>query len=464
MKEQEKNFVEVKRAALVVAFALFMQMLDSTIVTTALPSIAHDIDASQSTTSLMVSVYMLSAAIFIPLSGWLAKKVRRKYLFFAAVALFTISSVLVGLFNNLAYLLVMRAVQGMAGALMVPVGRLIILENVAPENILKILSYLIWPALIAPAIAPLLGGYIIEALSWHWIFYLNLPIGCGILLAGAYFIHDDNEIEAAPFDLFGFLFVAAGGAGLLVASEFLSRGLANFPLGLALFALGLFFFYAAFKHLARVDHPLISLAPLQIKTFRIFQTGGAIFWMTIGAMPYLLTLFLQVSLGWSPIKAGSFVIFIFLGNLGIKPFTTPIIERTGYKYALLIALGLASLTTFFLATLSANSPEYAIALLAFLSGVGRSLALTAYNTLAFADLDKSLKNAGNTMISVVQMLAQALGIGLVATLVALLEQAVSPAAAYSWTFVLVGLLSLYPFFEVGTISKTAGSQTLKQKN
>ncbi|MCO0832120.1 MFS transporter [Fructobacillus sp. W13] len=450
----------LKKAALVVAAALFMQMLDSTIVTTALPQIAEDLRVNQSSASLLVSVYMLFAAIFIPLSGWLAKKLPRKNLFLFAVVLFTLSSVAVGFYSNLAYILAMRALQGFAGALMVPVGKLIILENVEAKNLLSILSFLIWPALIAPAIAPLLGGYVIGAMSWQWIFYLNLPIGIGILIAGAFLIHDDNKAEEAPFDLFGFLLVAVAAGLILIAAEVLSRGVETlFVGGLILFA-GLVLSVFSWKHLQKVDEPLFSLDAMKVKSFRIYQTGGSIFWMTIGALPYLLTLLLQVPFHWSPVEAGTYVIFIFLGNLAIKPFTTPIIRTLGYKYALSVALGLASASTFLMACFTVDSAKPWIAFVAFASGVGRSLSLTSYNSLAFAELSKKEKNAANTLQSVVQMLSQAFGVGFAATLLSLFAQALSITLAYQVTLFVVGLLSLYPLMEALTLDKNVGEKTL----
>ncbi|GAP03313.1 major facilitator superfamily MFS_1 [Fructobacillus pseudoficulneus] len=457
----QMNFVQMKKAALVVAAALFMQMLDSTIVTTALPQIATDLQVNQSTASLLVSVYMLFSAIFIPLSGWLSKKVRRKNLFLLAVGLFTISSVLAGLFNNLTYLLVMRAIQGMAGALMVPVGRLIILENTEPKKMLQILSYLVWPALLAPAIAPLLGGYVISALSWHWIFFLNLPIGLLIILTGIVFILDDNEREDLPFDLLGFCLVALAGGGLLIASEVLARGLSLIFWGALIFFLALLFCVLAWRHLQKGKQPLFSLEPLKVKTFRIYETGGSIFWMTIGALPYLLTLLLQVAFHWSPVAAGTYVIFIFVGNIAIKPFTTAIIQRLGYKYALTVALSLATVATLLMAAFQMGTAKPWIAFVAFVSGVGRSLALTAYNSLSFSELSKEQKNSANTMTSVLQMLFQALGVGLVATIVAILGQTFQTAMAYRLTFLIIGLASLYPLIEVLTLPKDAGAQTLK---
>ncbi|CAK8054336.1 MFS transporter [Eupransor demetentiae] len=463
METEKMNTNRLTKAALVVAAALFMQMLDSTIVTTALPVIGRDLSVSQSTASLLISAYMLAAATFIPLSGWLARRLPRKRLFLWAVALFTLSSVLGGLVNNLPLLLGMRVLQGVAGALMVPVGRLIILENTESKDLLRMLSYLVWPALIAPAIAPLLGGYIISYLTWHWIFFLNLPIGLGIILFGHRVIQDFSKTEKVDFDLPGFILVGLSVLALLISSDLLGDGIEMLPWGSALLLVAIAVGYFAVRHLRRASEPLFSLAALKVPTFRVYQSGGSIFWMTIGALPYMMTLLLQVVFSWSAVTAGTYVIFIFLGNLAIKPFTTPIIERTGYRLAIVIGLVLATSSTVAFAFMTPETMKWWIATVAFVSGVGRSLCLTSYNTLSFADLDREEKNSANTFQSVVQMLAQGLGVGVAAMIVAILQQYFSTAAAYKGTFILLALISIYPLAEILTLPKDAGAQTLHHK-
>lgn len=462
MDTQGMTMSQLKQATLVVAAAFFMQMLDSTIVTTALPRIASDLAVSQSSASLVISSYLLASAVFIPLSGWLARIFQRRTLFLSAVALFTISSGLGGLATTLPMLLCMRIIQGMAGSLMIPVGRLMILAHTPAPKLLQILSYLIWPALIAPAIAPLLGGYIITYLDWHWIFYINIPIGLLILLTGHWALRDHNQPEKTPFDLLGFLLVAITGVSLLISSEILSHGITALLPGLSLLVGGVIVGLGAFGHLKHVQHPLFSLDALKIPSFRSYQSGGTIFWMTIGALPYLLTLFLQIAFNWTAVQSGSYVLCIFLGNLVSKPFATPVIQQLGYRWSIATGLIIATLSTFGFALITNHTGPIWIAGLAFISGIGRSLALTGYNGLSFSELQPRQKNSANTLQAVVQMLSQGLGIGFSAALVAIFEQFNSVKTSYSMTFMCIGIISIYTIVEILNLRKDVGAQTLSQ--
>lgn len=446
------------RTALIIAASLFMEVLDGTIITTALPTLSRDFHVAGSTASLLVSTYMLAVAIFIPLSGWLATIWQRKRLFLTAVGLFALSSLLSALSPNFGFLLVMRIFQGISGAMMVPVGRLIVLEKTEPRDLLKMISFLVWPALMAPVIAPVLGGLIVTYATWHWIFLINVPIGLAIILIGHKTIVDDQVPHPAPFDALGFILVGLAAAGVLSASEMITNPAISNVFVAILFGVALVIGALAFRHLGRSTHPLFSLEALKIPTFRVFQTGGSIFWMTIGALPYMLTLMLQTSFHWSAAKAGTYVLFIFVGNIGIKPFTTPIIQKFSYRGAIVLALALAFLATIGLAFVSPTTPAYWIMLAALVSGVGRSLALTAYNGLSFADLSLTQKNSANTLSAVAQNLSQALGIGFAAAGLAGFSNLFSTAASFKWTFLLLALISLYPLFEILTLPKDAGAQ------
>ncbi|QBO36531.1 MFS transporter [Periweissella cryptocerci] len=446
------------KTALVIAASLFMEVLDGTIITTALPTLSRDFHVASSTTSLLVSTYMLAVAIFIPLSGWLATIWQRKRLFITAVGIFAISSLLSALSPSFGFLLTMRIFQGIAGAMMVPVGRLIVLEQTEPRDLLKMISFLVWPALMAPVIAPLLGGLIVTYTTWHWIFLINVPIGIAIILIGRKTIVDDQSPKPAPFDALGFILVGLAAAGVLIASELITNAAVSKTLVIVLFIVAIAIGMFAFRHLGRVKHPLFSLEALKIPTFRVFQTGGSIFWMTIGALPYMLTLMLQTSFHWSAARAGTYVLFIFVGNIGIKPFTTPIIQKFSYRGAIVIALGLAFLATIGLAFVTPNTPAFWIMFAALVSGVGRSLALTAYNGLSFADLSREQKNSANTLSSVAQNLSQALGIGFAAAGLAGFGNLFNTASAFKWTFLILAVISLYPLFEILTLPKDAGAQ------
>lgn len=448
------------KVALLMAASLFMEILDGTIVTTALPKMSQYFHTGSSTIALLVSVYLITVAIFIPLSGWMANQFGKKKIWIIAVILFTISSLSSALAPNFSLLLIMRIIQGISGALMTPTARLIVLEKTPASQLLKMISYLIWPALIAPAIAPLVGGFIVTYWNWQWIFLINVPIGLITALIGAKLIDPDKEKNKTLFDLIGFIEIALSSGIILVGAEIATHGKDYWLSALGLVILGIIFGFIVFKHLKKSDNPLFSLDSLKITSFRIFQTSGSVLWLCVGALPYILTIFLQTVFQWSAVKAGSYVLFIFLGNIGIKPFTNPIIRKLGYKGALLSSFGMVFVTSIGLAFIQINTFPAWIMFLALVSGVGRSLALTAYNGLSFSEIAPQDRNSANTLNAVVSTLAQGMGISIITVVVNLLQIFFSITISYKLGFVFLGLLMLYPIIEVIFLPKNIGHATI----
>ncbi|VDG30857.1 MFS transporter [Lactobacillus kunkeei] [Lactiplantibacillus mudanjiangensis] len=448
------------KIALLMAASLFMEILDGTIVTTALPKIGVTFNRSAATTALLVSVYLITVAVFIPLSGWLAHRFGKKIIWLSAVALFTASSLGSALAPTFTILLAMRLLQGVAGSLMTPTARLIVLEKTEPSQLLRMVSYLVWPALIAPAIAPVLGGFIITYWSWHWIFFINLPIGIVILAIGTWWLAPDQHNTAQPFDWMGFLEIAASSILILVGAEAATRTNANWGLSSALVIIGLLGIGLVGYHLSHAAQPLFAVTALKTASFRICQTGGSLLWLSVGALPYLLTVYLQTIFGWAAVKAGGFVLFIFVGNIGIKPFTTIIIQKLSYRGALLAAFLMVLVSGVALAFIRENTAAPIIALLAMVAGMGRSLALTAYNGLSFAEIAPQDRNSANTLSAVVQTMAQGLGVSLITVVVHVISMYTALATAYEYGFAILGLLMLFPILEVWGLPKTLGNATL----
>jgi len=448
------------KIALLMAASLFMEILDGTIVTTALPKIAQTFGETNGTVALLVSVYLITVAVFIPLSGWLAKRFGQRRIWLTAVLLFTVSSLGSALAPNFAVLLGMRVVQGIAGSLMTPTARLIVLEKTAPKDLLKMMSYLIWPALIAPAIAPVVGGALATYASWHWIFLINVPIGVVSWLIGLRQLPPDPQTGRPHFDLLGFIEIAAASLLLLISADSASQAHPNWWLSLALFVLGLAASGLVAYHLTHAANPLFAVSALKIPSFRISQTGGSILWLSVGSLPYLLTVYLQTVLHWSALAAGGLVIFIFIGNIGIKPFTTALIEHLGYRNAILLALVLILVSGIALGFTQATTPAALIAVLATVSGVGRSLALTAYNGVSLTEVAFADRNSANTLSAVTQTLAQGIGVALVTLVVSLAGLLVPVNAAYQVGFVFLALVMLAPMLEVWALPKTLGEQGL----
>ena len=448
------------KVALLMAASLFMEILDGTIVTAALPKMAQYFHTGSATIALLISVYLITVAVFIPLSGWLANRFGKKKMWIIAVIIFTLSSLSSAVAPSFTFLLITRIIQGISGALMVPTARLIVLENTPPSQLLKMISYLIWPALVAPAIAPLVGGFIVTYWSWQWIFLINVPIGLIIVLIGIKLIDTDQINKTATFDLLGFIEITFASGIILVGAELATHGKDYWLSALGLIVVGVILGFIVFKHLKKTANPLFSLDALKITSFRIGQTSGSVLWLCVGALPYILTIFLQTVFDWSAVKAGSYVLFIFIGNIGIKPFTTVIIRKLGYRGALLSSFIMIFITSIALAFIQPNTFPIVIMFLALVSGVGRSLALTAYSGLSFSEIDPKARNSANTLNSVVSTLAQGMGISLITVFVNLLQIFFSVTTAYELGFVFLGLLMIFPAIEVLFLPKNIGHATI----
>lgn len=448
------------RIAILMAASLFMEMLDGTIVTTALPEMSQYFHTGAATTALLVSVYLITSAIFIPLSGWLAKRFGKKKIWIIAVIIFTISSLTSALVSSFIFLLLMRIIQGFSGSLMTPTARLIVLEKTPASKLLKMVSYLIWPALIAPAIAPLAGGFIVTYWSWQWIFLINVPIGFIIVLLGIKWIDADDVKTKNDFDLLGFIEITFASGVILVGAELATHGKNYWFSAMGLVAVGVILGVIVFKHLKKAENPLFSIQALKVTSFRICQTSGSVLWLCVGALPYILTVFLQTVFQWSAVKAGSYVLFIFIGNIGIKPFTNAIIRKLGYRSALLSSFGMVFITSVALAFIRPNTFPVYIMFLALVSGVGRSLALTSYNGLSFSEIAPQDRNSANTLNVVVMTLAQGLGISLITVVVNLLQNSFSITTSYELGFVFLGLLMIFPVIEVLFLPKDIGYTTI----
>ncbi|MBE5101621.1 MFS transporter [Priestia aryabhattai] len=448
------------KIALLMAASLFMEILDGTIVTAALPKMSQYFHTGSATIALLISVYLITVAVFIPLSGWMANRFGKKKIWIIAVIIFTLSSLSSAVAPSFTFLLITRIIQGISGALMVPTARLIVLEKTPPSQLLKMISYLVWPALVAPAIAPLVGGFIVTYWSWQWIFLINVPIGLIIILIGTKLIDADQINKTATFDFLGFIEITFASGIILVGAELATHGKKYWLGALGLIVLGVILGFIVFKHLKKAANPLFSLDALKITSFRIGQTSGSVLWLCVGALPYILTIFLQTVFDWSAVRAGSYVLFIFIGNIGIKPFTTVIIRKLGYRGALLSSFGMIFITSIALAFIQTNTFPIVIIFLALISGVGRSLALTAYSGLSFSEIDPKARNSANTLNSVVSTLAQGMGISLITVFVNLLQIFFSVTTAYELGFVFLGLLMIFPVIEVLFLPKNIGHATI----
>lgn len=456
--------------ALLVAGAFFMEFLDGTVIATALPDMARDFGVTAVELNIGISAYLITLAVLIPASGWIADRFGARAIFTLALAIFTLASVFCGLSTEVHIFVAMRILQGVGGALMVPVGRLAVLRTTPKHQLIKAIATLTWPALVAPIIGPPLGGFITRYASWHWIFFINVPLGLAAIILSLRIIPDIRETERRSFDLSGFITTSVAMVSLVTAMERLGDRQPQIWPTLALAALGFGCLLYSIRHFRRAAAPMVRLDALQVPTFRVTMYGGSLFRASISAVPFLLPLLFQVGFGMDPFHSGLLVLAVFVGNLTIKPATTPLIRWLGFRRLLLIngALNVCSLLA--CALLTPQTPVWAIMLILYLGGVFRSIQFTGVNTLAFADVPAAQMSDANTLFSTASQLAVGLGITLGAIGIRLGEQVGDwlhltelPGISFRLSFVFIALICLVGMIDSLHLAKTAGSSVSEKK-
>ena len=456
--------------ALLVAGAFFMEFLDGTVIATALPDMAKDFGVTAVELNIGISAYLITLAVLIPASGWIAVRFGARAIFTLALAIFTLASVFCGLSTEVHIFVAMRILQGVGGALMVPVGRLAVLRTTPKHQLIKAIATLTWPALVAPIIGPPLGGFITRYASWHWIFFINVPLGLAAIILALRIIPDIRETERRSFDLSGFITTSVAMVSLVTAMERLGDRQPQIWPTLALAALGFGCLLYSIRHFRRAAAPMVRLDALQVPTFRVTMYGGSLFRASISAVPFLLPLLFQVGFGMDPFHSGLLVLAVFVGNLTIKPATTPLIRWLGFRRLLLIngALNVCSLLA--CALLTPQTPVWAIMLILYLGGVFRSIQFTGVSTLAFADVPAAQMSDANTLFSTASQLAVGLGITLGAIGIRLGEQVGDwlhltelPGISFRLSFVFIALICLVGMIDSLHLAKTAGSSVSEKK-
>jgi MFS family permease len=370
--------------------------------------------------------------------------------FVTAIAVFTIASIGCAACVSLPMLVGMRVLQGIGGAMMVPVGRLAVLRYSDKSDLVRAIALLTWPALAAPVIAPALGGAIATFTSWRWIFLINIPIGIVGFLLALKLVHGEPTRSVRALDWRGMLLVGLGIAAALIALEQIHVSDTDWVVVGVLGLIALALLALATRHLLTADAPLVQLKVLRERTLRITVTAGSLYRMVITAVPFLLVLQFQAEFGWTPLSAGLMVAALFLGNLTIKPATTPLMRRFGIRNMLLVN-GIASIGCFgLLALLRPGVPLAVIAAILFISGALRSIGFTAYNSLAFSGIDGEDLTHGNTLNASVQELAAGLGIAIAALLLSLLS-------SYPYAYLVLGVLLATTLIETLRLPRDAGS-------
>ncbi|MCX5519850.1 MFS transporter [Kaistia defluvii] len=447
---------------LIVACALFMENLDSTVLSTSLPAIARDFGVSPIDLKLALTSYLLTIAIFIPASGWVADRFGARSVFRLAIVLFTLGSICCGLSSSILEIVGSRVLQGIGGAMMVPVGRLVILKSVQKSELVGALAWLTVPALIGPVVGPVVGGFITTYFDWRWIFWINVPIGVlGVTLA-TLFIPDIRGEEQVRFDFIGFLLTAFGIAGFITGSTSLGLNLMPWPYvatcligGAAL--LTVYFFYSR-----RVANPILDLSLFAIPSFAASVFGGMLFRIGIGALPFLLPLMLQLGYGLTPFQSGTITFVSAIGAIAMKFVAPPLLRRLGFRTVLIANSFIAAFFVGVPAAFSIGTPLHLITGLLFIGGFFRSLQFTSANALSFADVPVSRMSRATSMTSVFQQLALSLGISTGAIALQLTMQAHGGSqlelASFHPAFIVVGLIAASSVIFFIRMPRDAGSE------
>ena len=437
---------------LVVACAMFMQNLDSTVIATALPTIARSLNENPLRLNVAITCYLLSLAVFIPISGWTADRFGARRVFTSAIVVFTLGSIACGISNSLSALVAARILQGMGGALMVPVGRLVLLRTVPKSDLVRAMSFVSVPALIGPVMGPPVGGLIVTYASWRWIFFINIPIGLlGIVLVNR-LVGDLKETGRRPFDLSGFALTGIGLASLAFGFENVGRGALPNIVVVGLLAVGAVCLTIYVRHAGRVSHPIIDLALLRIPTYAMASIGGFLFRMGLGALPFLLPLMLQVGFGLSALNSGMLTFASAAGAMLMKTSAVRVLRTLGFRIVLVVDALISAAFLFGYSLFRPSTPHLVIFLALLAGGFFRSLQMTSINTLSYADVPPAMLSRATSLTSMAQQLSQTAGVATAALLLHLvmtLRGGTTLAAVDFYpVFVGVAMISLLsvPFF------------------
>jgi len=402
----------IRALPFVVAAAFFMEYLDTTVIATALPQMAKTFKVGPNEVSLGMTAYMLSLAVFIPISGWVADRIGSRTVFVSALITFTMASVLCGSANGLIWFTVTRVLQGVGGSMMVPVGRAIVVRNTPTAGLMRAISTITWPAIVAPVIGPTVGGFITTYASWRWVFFLNVPFGIATLLAALKLVPNQKEAAKRRLDVGSFLLSGAALIGILYGTELASHENTSLSVAGALIVAGILVGAGAVWRLRTTQSPLLDLSTLEIPTYAVTVLWGSATRIGIEAVPYLMPLLLQIEFGFSAFHSGLLLLATACGNLGMKLFTTPILRRFGFRPVAIVNGVMAAVFVAAGGALRASTPLALMIAVLLCYGLARSLQFTLLATLAYADVGDRQRSSASTLWSVAQQMTIGLGIAL----------------------------------------------------
>lgn len=446
---------------LVVASALFMENMDSTVIATSLPAIARDLNTDPVALKLAFTTYLLSLTIFLPISSWISDRFGARRVFRIAIAVFTLASLACGAAPSLGWLVAARAVQGLGGAMMVPVGRIILLRSIPRAELVGALAWLTVPALVGPLLGPPVGGFITTYFSWHWIFWMNLPFGIIGIVMATIFMKETHEEGVPPLDVVGFLLSGAGLAAFVFGITLSGRSLIEVRDVVGLIGLGGILMALYVRHAARVDHPILDLKLLRVETLRISVGAGTFYRLSAGAIPFLLPLMLQIGFDLTPFQSGLITCASALGAVMMKLAASRLLKRFGYRHLLLvngvISCALMAVNGFF----TRETSMILMFVILATGGLSRSLQFTSLNSIAYADIATKDIARANGIYTVMQQLSLALGVAAAAMALDLAQMLRGHAtdlvpSDFSFAFFAVAALGLLAIPQFYSLPANAG--------
>ncbi|MFT3903458.1 MAG: MFS transporter [Niabella sp.] len=447
--------------SLIVGGTFLMENLDGTVITTALPQMAKSFHADPLHLSIGVSTYIIMLAVFIPVSGWITERFGLKKVFGTAILGFVVSSVLCGFSYNLVTFTLARTLQGIFGSMMVPVGRLSVLRNTAKHDLVSAIAFITWPGLIGPIIGPFVGGYITTYFSWHWIFFINVPLGIIAFLLVLKFIPDTKEYKKKPLDFKGFILSTIGMIGFMIGLESISNRMLSFTTSTLLVLASASVFYAFYRHTKKTKYPLIDFTEMRTKTYAVTIYSGSLTRMVIGMAPFLTPMMFQVGFGLNAFQSGTLLMATMIGNLSMKPATVWITKNFSFRAVLVVNTILLSLSSFAMVLLFPETPHWMIITVLFISGMIRSVQFSSLNTLAYADVPAERMNNANTLYSTAQQMS--LGMGITLGAISLRTASLINHTNFNYqvkdfhlAFALIGALGLLTLFEYLKLSPRDG--------
>lgn len=457
---------------LIVAATYFMETLDTTIIATALPQMARSFHVGPNEVSLGMTAYMLTLAVLIPISGWIGDRHGTRTVFGSAVVIFTIASVLCGSAGSVLTLTAARVLQGAGGAMMVPVGRMIVARNTDQAHMLRAISTITWPAIIAPVVGPTVGGFITTYASWHWVFFLNVPFSVAAFAAIVVFVPNQFGQGLKKLDVKGFLLSSVSLVSLLYGMELASHQDTNLALAGGIIGASLVLGVLAIRHLQKTAKPILNLTVFRVQTYTTSVWWGGFARAGIEAVPYLLPLLFQIGFGLSAFHSGLLLLVTATGNLGMKTLTTPIMRCFGFRTVAIANGTVVALTILAFAWLAPSTPTPALFLVLFAYGLSRSLQLSTMTTLSYADIAEDLKSSASTLWSTMQQMTTGLGIAFAAVclrLASLLRTGGNSTgdhhfviADFHWAFAIAALLTLLPTIAYWCLPRDAGHRITKR--